>query len=79
MSWPLITTPTHDETSLQIEARQEPGVQGRYLLAAFDGKLWVHSQFFDWARWAGHGMGLLLMPAFIRNAEKAAMRLRANT
>ena len=76
MSWNLIATPSHGETSLRIVARQEPEAQGRFLLAAFDGDLWVHSGFYDWNRWVGHGMGLLLMPGFVKAAEKAASQQR---
>ena len=77
-NWEVIASPSHQPTELRIEARQERGGQGKFLLVAFDGRRWVHSQFFNWDRWAGHGMGLLLMPGFIKAAEKAAKLQRGN-
>lgn len=77
-NWEVIESPRHQATDLRIEARQERGGQGKYLLVGFDGKKWVHSQFYTWERWAGHGMGLLLMPGFIKAAERAAYQQRNN-
>ena len=75
-TWSLLQTPPGPATALRVECRHEPRTHGRYLLAAFDGKNWVHSRFYDWNVWLGHGCGQLLMPAFTAAAEKAADQLR---
>jgi hypothetical protein len=55
------------------------GTYGRYRLTAFDGDMWVYSQYYDWATWLENCGGRMCMPEFVAMAEKVANDRRKPT
>lgn len=69
--WYERAVPPHPETTLSLVCSYEGGRYGRTRMQAYDGDRFVHSAFYDYARWEGHAGGQLLMANFVAAAEQA--------